>query len=372
MITLWRYLIGSYLKVFFLAIIAFIALLLISRLSEIAQFIALGTKFSIVLLFIGYQIPYILPIAASIASLLAAFTLFHRLSSSQELTTLRFSGLSLQFIATPVLLVAAFLSCGGFYLVSECATTSHLKTRQMVYDLTSVNPLLLLAHARIPKLKTAYIQMDPTHHGKSAENLLVAFFNNSTSRINCILADKIEVEDKQLIAKNIALISSSPQNNALIIENQSCMESSAMDLAQILRSKGWKIANDHLNLRLLRLRKQEYKILKQKALSPIVQKQYIKKIQKCDSELIRRSSLAIAPFTFTLLGIALGTHISRRQSRGRLILGTILAISTLISFFLAKEFDSLFYVATTLFLVPHLVIVLISWQALHRIKRGVE
>lgn len=371
MILIWRYLLSSYLKVFFLSISAFITLLLISRLEEIAQFISLGTEITTVLLFIGYQIPYVLPIAGGIASLLASFTLFHRLSATQELTTLRFSALSLTFIATPLLVMAALFSCTSFYLTSECATTSHLKTRKMVYDLTSVNPLLLLTYARIPKLKTAYVQMDPIHHGHGAENLFLAFFNTTTNRINCILSRNITVEGKKLKAQNISMISSAPQNNALILENQENLESSATELAYLLRSKGWKISNDHLNLKLLRIRKQEYKNAKANASSQSGVKYYHKKVQACDSEILRRLSLALAPFTFTLMGIALGIHINRQQSRLRLFLAIILTVTTLIAFFIAKELSQSFYLASTLFLLPHLIIIFISLHALYRIKRGV-
>lgn len=371
MVTIWRYLIGSYLKTFFISIIAFIALVLVSRLEEIAYFISLKAPVITVLLFISYQIPYILPIAGGITCLFAAFTLFYRLSATQELTTLRFSGLSLSFIVIPLLILGALFSCASFYLISECATTSHLKTRKMVYDLTYINPLLILSHANIPKLKTTYIQMTATHQG--GKNLFIAFFNKSTNCINYILAKNIEIEEEKLIGKNLSFILSSPKNNALIIENQDCIKSSAKDFASLMTSsKGWKIANDHLNLRLLRLSKQEYKQAKKASILPEDEKEYRKKIQKCDAELMRRISLALAPFTFTFMGIALGMHISRHQSKKRIILTTFLTISALISFCIAKGMSHLFYLTTTLFFLPHIIIILISWHALYRIRRGIE
>jgi lipopolysaccharide export LptBFGC system permease protein LptF len=241
----------------------------------------------------------------------------------------------------------------------------------MLYELASNNPLLLISHARIPKLRTAYIQMDPAHHG--AHNLFIALFNTTTNQINCLLSQEISIEHEKITAEHLSLITSSPQNNALIIENQNHIEGLAANVASFLTSaKGWKIANDHLTLRLLRVRKKEYQEARSHISSKEEYKQYTKKIRKCDLELMRRSSLALTPLTFTLMGVALGIHISRYQARKRVILVAILALSTLIAFFAAKELSHFFYLATTLFFLPHSILMFISCRVLYRITRGME
>lgn len=89
----WWYLLKNYLKVQILSVFSFIAILLVSRLEEIAQFAALGAKLSYLALFILYQIPYVLPIAIPISCLISAMLLFQRLSHTHELTALRAGGL---------------------------------------------------------------------------------------------------------------------------------------------------------------------------------------------------------------------------------------------------------------------------------------
>ena len=69
---LWRYLLGNYLRILCLCFLSFIAVLLILRLDEIAHFATLGPEGQPLLRFIAYQIPYILPIALPISSLIAA------------------------------------------------------------------------------------------------------------------------------------------------------------------------------------------------------------------------------------------------------------------------------------------------------------
>ncbi|HEY4831929.1 MAG TPA: LptF/LptG family permease, partial [Waddliaceae bacterium] len=115
----WWYLLKNYLNVLLLSLFSFVAILLISRLEEIAQFAAMGAKFSYLIIFTLYQIPYILPIAIPISCLISAMILFQRLSSTHEFTALRSCGIALSRIITPILLASLFLSVGCFYITSE-------------------------------------------------------------------------------------------------------------------------------------------------------------------------------------------------------------------------------------------------------------
>lgn len=124
---IWRYLLSQYLRIFFLALISFIAILMSVRLDDIASFASLGTAQSRLLLFILYQIPYIIPIAVPVSSLLAGLLTFSRLSSTSELTAFRSSGISLRQITSPILMAAVVLSLLNFFLVSEVSTSSNLQ-----------------------------------------------------------------------------------------------------------------------------------------------------------------------------------------------------------------------------------------------------
>jgi len=55
-----RYLVKHYLNVLILCVVSFIAILLVSRLEEIAEFASLGAPFSYLARFTLYHIPYIL------------------------------------------------------------------------------------------------------------------------------------------------------------------------------------------------------------------------------------------------------------------------------------------------------------------------
>ena len=365
----WWYLLKNYLKVLFLAVFSFIAILLVSRLEEIAQFASMGAKPVYLALFTLYQIPYILPIAIPISCLISSMILFQRLSHTHELTALRSCGIALYRIITPILLAGALIAICTFYISSELATTSHLATRKMVYDLSSVNPILLLQSAKIAKLQDAYVQMDPIRNGEAAKDLVIAINNRSGKRLSLCLVKRIEMEGKELVAKHVSLISSSPAEGTydhLIIENQKRMASSASEFAKLLRKSGWKVANDHLKFSLLRIRMQ---ILKERIAKG---DNVVRHLQKCYSEIVLRVSQSLAALTFTLMGAAFGMEISRSRTKKGILFVLGLSAGSLISFSLGKQLAYHFWISATLFLLPHVVILLTSFRTLNFVNRGRE
>jgi len=364
-----RYLLKNYLKILFLSVFSFIAILLVSRLEEIAQCAAMGAKPSYLGLFTLYQIPYILPIAIPISCLISAIILFQRLSHTNELTALRSCGITLKRIIFPILMASFFLSLGTFYIASEMATSAHLATRKMVYDLSSINPILLLQNAKIARLQDAFVQMDPIRNGESAKDLVIALNNGTAERLNLCLVKHIEMEGKKLLAGQVSLISSSPSKKSfdhLVIENQKHMSSSAPEFAKLLRKSGWKIANDHLKFSLLRIRAQM--LQEQMAKSDLSQRH----LKKCHSEIVRRISLGLATFTFTLMGVSFGMEISRNRKKQGIFSVLILSAGCLIAFCMGKACDHIFWLALLLFSLPHACVILASFRTLNRVNRGIE
>jgi lipopolysaccharide export system permease protein len=367
-----RYLLKQYLKVLILAVFSFIALLLVSQLKEIAQFAAMGAPTAYLLRFILYQIPYILPIAIPVSCLISATLLFQNLSHTHQLTALRSSGISLLGIMAPIILAGLLLSCINFYITSEIATESHLATRKMAYEFTSINPLLILQKAQGAKLKGAYVQMEPLRSGEAAEKLVLAWQRHTRERLLLLLAKKIEVLGTELRAHEVTLISSMPGEESLLIENQREFVSSAPDCAQFLKKKGWKISNDHLKFCLLQIRMQEIQSQIKSEISAAEKRHLKSNLSRCYTEIVRRFSMGIACFTFTLVGIAFGIDIGRWHSKKGILLVFALASFALITFFMAKECDHLFWLATPLFMLPHALIATISIWKLNRIYRGIE
>ena len=266
----------------------------------------------------------------------------------------------MQASQAPILLSGALFALLNLYITSELATSSHLATRQIAYSLTSKNPLILLQSAKIANLKGAYVQLDPVHNGEAVENVLIAAKNPSNGRLNLCLAKNVTMEAGDLKGNGVTLVSTVPAEAGehLILENQTHLSAPAMEFAQLLRKKGWKISPDHLKFNLLRVHE---RFLRKNGGNPT----------RCYTEGVRRLSLALAPFTFTLMGVSFGMEISRNRSKKGLIAVVLLTALTLVTFFVGKGYARLFWIATPYFLLPHLLIVGASCWTLSRVNRGV-
>lgn len=375
---LWRYLLSQYLKVLTLCVIAFVAVLLTTRLDEIAHFATLGAEGRYILLFTLYQIPYILPIALPISSLISSIILVQSLSASHEITAMRAAGLPLKDILAPVLIAAAFLSLGNFYVVSEMATDSHLKTNILKTELRSVNPLLVLNNKHLMRLKGVYYDITGASHlGEFAADAILAMPNKNNSRINVMIAGNLETTDTAFIGRDVTLITSLNGENEgrfdhVMIENIGDATTAIEDFSQILQKRVWTLNNDHLQMPLLLARLEEQNKELQ-AGSPTADLKVIKRnINRTYVEVIRRLSVALAVFTFTLMGASFGISISRNKSSRGIFYVVGLAALYLIAYFVAKGIDYQLEAATLLYTVPHAIIIGTSVVMLKRATQGIE
>ncbi len=379
---IWRFLLGQYLKVFILCTLSFIAVLLTMRLDEIAHFATLGADTLFVLLYTLYQIPFILPIAIPISALISVVILIQRLSTSHELTALRGCGMSLQQILAPLLMAALWLSLLNFFIVSELATHSHLSGGLLKTELRSVNPLLLLHNKHLMQIKGMYFDtLGASHIGENAADVIVASPNKNNSRINVMIAENLQANASEFIGTGVTLLTSLKSDDKtkfdhLMIENIGEAKTSIQDFAQMLQKKVWVVNNDHLQLPLLMVRLNEEKADWEKANKegrPIVEQKQIERcINRCYTEIFRRLSVAMAVFTFTLMGAAFGISISRYKSNRSIIYIALLAALFLMAYFMAKGIDHLIEASTLLYFVPHVLIVMLSLFVLRRVAKGVE
>jgi lipopolysaccharide export system permease protein len=372
---LWRYLLGQYCRVLILCTVAFIAILLVMRLDDIAHFATLGASAWAITFFILCQIPYLLPIAIPLSSLISATLLIQRLSQTQELTALRASGFALRDILSPLLLAAAFLSIMNFFIVSELATNSHLASGMLKSELRALNPLLLARNKHLMELKGFYYEtLGSTQVGESAKDVIFATPNRKTGRLNLIVAKELEASPLNFSGKNLTLISSLGRENDWIVENVGKISTLIGDFSSIMQKKIWTVNHDHLQLPLLLLRLENTKrVLASKSgeeMPDAEKKQLKKSIVRGYSEILRRLSIAIAVLTFTLMGFAFGIGTVRSRSRKGLYVVVGLAAVYLVSYFLAKGMDHVLPTAAALYLLPHVLIVVLSIWFLYRVSHG--
>jgi lipopolysaccharide export system permease protein len=351
MSILWRYAIHSYLRVFALSVCTFILVLIIARFKEIARFTALTGDFLQTGLFILYQIPTILPIAIPLSALIGALLLFQSLSRTHELTALRASGLSLPKILAPLLITSLFLTLLNFSINAEIAPLCRREGKSLIYYATTQNPLVLLQRQNLVKLKHAYLNMK-VKDDETTKDLTLIVHNDTGQMLNLLSARRLRMKENKLVGTDLSIVSFIPkedQFDTLLIENQSSMITNGNLLSSALKKNRPRIDLNALSLKMLKSSK---------------------KAKQARIEILRRISLSMAVFSFTLLGCAFGIEGGRTPSKKNLIVALLLTLTVLMSYLLGKELKNSHLLATLAFLIPHPLIAICSLIRLRHISRG--
>lgn len=353
---LWRYALQSYSRVFFLSICTFIAVLILSRFSEIARFTALSGAFSQTGIYILYQVPLILPMAIPISSLLASFLLFQALSRSSELTALRASGMSLWTILTPLLFTSLLLTIFNFSICNGLAPFCRREGKTLIYQATSENPLLLMQRQKLIKIKHAYLNMKVKDDETLKDFILIAY-NERNRRLNLYSAQKLFLRGGQLLGQNLAIVSTVHADTGfdpLIIENQSTMSTSAPLLSTALKKNRPRLDLNAHSLKMLRIKSIEEGRNRK---SPLI-------------EILRRVSLSLSVFSFTFLGCVFAIETRRGQGIGNILIALSLTLMILASYLLGNHLKNWTRFAIFAFLLPHLISWFCSAWQLGRISKG--
>ena len=361
---LWRYLFKEYLKVFFLCILSFISILLITRLKQIATFATLASDFFSLILFVLYQIPLILPIAISISCLLSSIILFQKMSTMHEITAFRAAGVSLKELLAPLLLLAIALSLLNFYIASELTPRCRHKTKELFYKNTSVNPIVLLQRRqKMSNIKDSYVEITSKNNDLQAQDLLVISPNKSNERLCMMCAKNLELEKDNLIGKNVSLISYINSNKEanydnLIIENQEKMKTKADALTHFIKAKEWNMNISSMPIKMLLIQAK--------------QKSDKQKWERANMEIARRCSFALSTFCFTFIGASFAISNGRVSSRKNLFLVSILTLLVLFSFTLGKALKHYPLFSILAYILPQIIVVILTSFKLRKISQGAE
>ncbi|MCB1119786.1 MAG: LptF/LptG family permease, partial [Chlamydiia bacterium] len=295
---LWRYVLKQYTQVFGLTLGGFVGLLIAARLDEIAHFASLGPHVWYLLTFILFQIPYILPIAVPIASLIASWQVSKMLSEHREANALRALGISPMRILAPVLFVAFLLALGNFYCVSEMATHSHYRTQRLKHELRTINPLLLLHHKHLMRLKgITFETFGPAKMGEYAQDAIIAMPDHKRHRMQLMVAKNLVTEGNELRGEHLTFLSN---DGRIFVENLAQATSPLDGYTPFIQNKTWKITDDQLQFGPLLTRLSE-------GGNPTIW-----------AEICRRLSLALAVFSLSFLGGIFGFSLSRMQVKSHL------------------------------------------------------
>jgi len=361
---LWRYLLKTYFQVFFLCVIGFISVLLVTRVQEIARLAALTAQLDVICLFTLCQIPHILPIAIPISGMISAILLMQRLSNSQELTAFRSSGISVKMLSTPLLMAAFCLSIVTFVIAAELTPRYRLYSRDLIQNAITINPLFLMKKSKLLKLQHSYVDMKMTRIGKEAEDIIFAVKNPSNDRLSLMMAKRFVIEKNLMTGKNVTIISNIAAGapglyDQLIIENQETMSTSASALSALMQKKTHNLGFEYLPLKNI-LSTFSDKSVKSKT------------FKRALFEVCRRLFYSCITFTFTYVGISLGMQIGRGRKKRGLYVAVLLAAFTFICSIAAKSFHLSPYKMIFFYSIPIPILFIVSNWFKKRILRGIE
>jgi len=348
---LWRYLLFSYLRIFFLSVFSFVGLLFVLRCKDIARFACLSGEVKKTWLFIVYQFPHILPVAIPISALIASFLLMHTFSQHQEFNACRTSGVSPSFLLKPVLHIAFFFALCNFAISAEVAPYCRRETKTLLFREKGINPLILLQRPELAKIKNTYLEWQ--------QNVIGITYNAYHKRLQLFTAETLSVEGEELRGKHLSLLSHIPHQEGedfdeTFLENLETMTTSASQCSLMLKQKRPVLEPTTFSLKHLLVQR---KLFVQKAPILLI-------------EILRRFSQSASVWTLSLLGCAFGIQTQRKKSVSSLLQMVGLTLFIFTSYFLGKSLKSFPLAAFLALALPHPILWLISYRRLALLSKG--
>lgn len=132
-----RSFLGPFLLTFFIVIFVLVMQFLFKYINDL---IGKGLEFKIIAEFMLYLSTSMVPLALPLALLMAALMTFGNLGEFNELTALKSSGISLQRIMMPLMILTILISIGAFFFSNYVLPVANLKMRSLLYDIQRQRP----------------------------------------------------------------------------------------------------------------------------------------------------------------------------------------------------------------------------------------
>ncbi|MBA7514645.1 hypothetical protein ES705_06677 [subsurface metagenome] len=99
-----------------------------------------GLEFKVIAELLLYTSSSLVPMALPLAILMSSLMTFGNMGEFYELTAIKASGISLQRIMMPLVILIIFMSIGAFFFANEVLPFTNLKMRSLLYDVRNQRP----------------------------------------------------------------------------------------------------------------------------------------------------------------------------------------------------------------------------------------
>lgn len=290
-----------------------------------------GASLSFVGIFILQLLPFSLVFTIPWAFLAAVLLTFGRLSSDQEITALRSSGMSLYRIAAPVLLLGVVFSGICLWLNATHAPRAKAAIKMLLYDEIKNDPLRLLDPGVVQsRLKGQKIYID----GRESEQTLTGFH-----------AYQLSAEDRNapplgyLYSKRVTLDTESKEQQFDLQLNTGYGEvyDKEGNLQQFFADKAepWVLTYP------LRGRQLKPNTLDNQEIAEILVNPppeiTIERLPQYAFERDKRFSFSLAPLALAFVGIPLGMNSRRKENSAGIVMSIVIAFAYFLLLILAEE-----------------------------------
>jgi lipopolysaccharide export system permease protein len=140
---LHKFILQSYLGPLILTFFIALFVLLMQWLWKyIDELVGKGLEWYIIAKLLLYVSTWLVPMALPLAVLLASIMTFGSLGEYNELTALKSSGISLQRILLPIIVLSVIMSIGAFYFSNHIIPYTNLKMSSLLWDVRQLRPEL--------------------------------------------------------------------------------------------------------------------------------------------------------------------------------------------------------------------------------------
>ncbi|MBI5218652.1 MAG: LptF/LptG family permease [Bacteroidia bacterium] len=132
---------GPLVMTFFIAVFVLLMQFLWKYIDEI---VGKGLEWYVIAELLLYTSPTLVPMALPLAILLSSIMTFGNLGENYELVALKSSGISLQRIMMPLIVVSVFISVLAFFFSNNVMPLANLKANALLYDVRNQRPQLTI------------------------------------------------------------------------------------------------------------------------------------------------------------------------------------------------------------------------------------
>jgi lipopolysaccharide export system permease protein len=122
----------------------------------IDELVGKGLDIDIISEFLFYTTITLIPMALPLSILMSSLMTFGNLGEKYELTAIKASGISLQRIMSPLIILVFFISIGAFIFANRVLPYAHLQMRTLLYDIQQLRPELQIEPGAFSSIVSDY------------------------------------------------------------------------------------------------------------------------------------------------------------------------------------------------------------------------